>query len=75
MFLTGALKVWNNESMKEFLQRAYRLVTDNAKDDDHHKTIIHACLAHVLVVNNVTYRNGKCILFNLGLSKNNQQIH
>ena len=36
--------------MKEFLNRAYRIVNGNADDSDLQKTNIHACLAHVLVV-------------------------
>ncbi len=36
--------------MKDFLNRAYRLVNDEASDHDHELTNIHACIGHVLVV-------------------------
>jgi len=51
LFLLAALKVWNNETMNDFLLRAYRIVTDTADESDYLKTNIHACLAHVLLVN------------------------
>jgi hypothetical protein len=50
VFLLATLKVWNDETMSDFLHRAYRIVTDTADADDYKKTIIHACLAHVLLV-------------------------
>jgi len=50
IFLIGALQIWNNESLNDFLHRAYRIVTDDATDSDYEKTNIHACLAHVLKV-------------------------
>jgi len=53
VFLIASLQIWNNESMKEFLQRAYRIVTDDAVDNDYELTNIHACLAHVLVVSEI----------------------
>ncbi|CAF4164381.1 unnamed protein product [Rotaria sp. Silwood2] len=49
IFLLAALHVWNNESLKDFLNRAYRIVNDNTNDDDLKMTNIHACLAHVLL--------------------------
>ncbi|CAF2149342.1 unnamed protein product [Rotaria magnacalcarata] len=49
IFLIVALQLWNNESMKDFLHRAYRIVNDNADDTDLQTTNIHACLAHVLL--------------------------
>ncbi|CAF2137982.1 unnamed protein product [Rotaria magnacalcarata] len=49
IFLIAALQLWNNESMKDFLHRAYRIVNDNADDTDLQTTNIHACLAHVLL--------------------------
>ena len=36
--------------MNDFLNRAYRIVTDTAVGSDCEKTIIHACLSHVLLV-------------------------
>jgi hypothetical protein len=36
--------------MKDFLSRAYRIVTGTADECDMKKTNIHACLAHVLLV-------------------------
>lgn len=72
IFLSGALRIWNGETMGDFLQRAYRLVTDKATDHDYEKTTIHACLAHVLAVSNVICCNSKCSLFNLGFPKNDQ---
>ncbi|CAF4583183.1 unnamed protein product [Rotaria socialis] len=49
VFLIASLRVWNNESMNDFLNRAYRIVTDKCTDSDIEKTNIHACLAHVLL--------------------------
>ncbi|CAF1488393.1 unnamed protein product, partial [Adineta steineri] len=49
VFLLAALQIWNDESMHEFLHRAYRIVTDKATDYDLQLTVIHACLAHVLI--------------------------
>jgi hypothetical protein len=60
--------------MQEFLQRAYRIVTDEASDFDLELTFIHACLAHVLVVSVTTYLSSKCIFY-IGCSKNDQQIY
>ena len=63
VFLLAVLQVWNNESLKQFLQRVYRIVNDEASGDDLDLTFIHACLAHVLVVStpifhsNVSYLN------------------
>ncbi|CAF4236445.1 unnamed protein product, partial [Adineta steineri] len=48
VFLIGALRVWNNETLKDFLNRAYRIVTGNSTNHDNELTNIHACLAHVL---------------------------
>ena len=50
IFLMASLQIWNNESMKDVLNRAYRIVNDSADDTDLEKTNIHACLAHVLLV-------------------------
>lgn len=50
VFLLASLKVWNNETMKDFLDRAYKIVTGTADDNDLKKTNIHACLSHVLLV-------------------------
>ncbi len=55
VFLTASLKIWNNESMKDFLNRAYRIITDNAINNDLEMVNIHACLAHVLVVSEIIY--------------------
>jgi hypothetical protein len=49
----ATLEVWNNETMKQFLNRAYRIVTGVSNDSDRQKTNIHACLAHVLLVSSV----------------------
>ncbi|CAF1474305.1 unnamed protein product [Adineta steineri] len=48
VFLMASLQIWNNECMNDFLNRAYRIVTDDATDSDYEKTNIHACLVHVL---------------------------
>lgn len=50
VFLMASLRFWNNESLKDFLNRAYRIVTGVSSESDNKKTIIHACLAHVLLV-------------------------
>ncbi|CAF3829497.1 unnamed protein product [Rotaria sordida] len=49
IFLIGSLQIWNNESMKDFLNRAYRIVNGNADDNDLKMMNIHACLSHVLL--------------------------
>ncbi|CAF4240825.1 unnamed protein product [Rotaria sp. Silwood2] len=49
VFLTGALRIWNNESLKDFLNRAFRIVNGNADYEDLQKTNVHACIAHVLL--------------------------
>jgi hypothetical protein len=53
VFLIASLRVWNNETMNDFLTRSYRIVTGDGIDSDHHKTNIHACLAHVLLVSTI----------------------
>jgi len=53
VFLIASLRVWNNETMNDFLQRAYRIITGNNNDSDNQKTNIHACLSHVLLVSTV----------------------
>lgn len=50
VFLTAALQIWNNESMCQFLNRAYRIVTNETSELDLKLTNIHACLSHVLLV-------------------------
>jgi hypothetical protein len=50
VFLIAALQIWNSETMSQFLNRAYRIVTNRAVDIDFKLTNIHACLAHVLLV-------------------------
>jgi hypothetical protein len=50
VFLVAALQIWNSETMTQFLNRAYRIVTNQATDIDFTLTNIHACLAHVLLV-------------------------
>lgn len=50
IFLCAAIKFWNNETMKDFLARAYRIVNGRATDKDLNATNIHACIAHVLIV-------------------------
>ena len=54
IFLMASLQIWNNEFMKDFLNRAYRIVNDSADDTDLEKINIHACLAHVLLVSVLT---------------------
>ncbi|CAF2908496.1 unnamed protein product [Rotaria sp. Silwood2] len=49
VFLIASLRIWNNEIMNDFLNRAYRIITGNATDSDLQKTNIHACLAHVII--------------------------
>ena len=70
VFLIAALQVWNNESMNEFLQRAYRIVTNEAVDKDYELTNIHACLAHVLLVSKAIYSLFIYNFFLKGCSKN-----
>jgi len=53
VFLIATLQIWNNESMEDFLNRAYRIVTDDGVDNDYKLTNIHACLAHVLIVSEI----------------------
>ncbi|CAF3205771.1 unnamed protein product [Rotaria sp. Silwood2] len=49
VFLIASLRVWNNENMNDFLNRAYRIVTGCGTKLDCDKTNIHACLSHVLL--------------------------
>ena len=63
VFLIGALKVWNCETLKDFLHRAYRIVNDNANNNDLEMTNIHACLAHVLLVSTDFVRHSSIKLF------------
>jgi hypothetical protein len=55
VFLVGALEIWNGENMSQFLQRAYRIVTDEATELDYKLTNIHACLAHLSLVSTFLY--------------------
>ena len=55
VFLTAALQIWNGESMDQFLNRAFRIVTDEATEIDKKLTNIHACLAHLLLVSTFVY--------------------
>lgn len=74
VFLTAALQIWNNETMKEFLDRAYRIVTDDASGEDYEKTNIHACLAHVLIVSCSACCMHSSGCSNKGCPADNQQI-
>jgi hypothetical protein len=58
IFLCAAIKFWNNEEMKDFLARAYRIVNGRSSNEDLNLTNIHACIAHVLIVS-------LCVVFNL----------
>ncbi|CAF1441600.1 unnamed protein product [Adineta ricciae] len=49
VFLLAAIQIWNNETMKDFLNRSYRIVNGEGKKADFRKTNIHACLSHVLL--------------------------
>jgi len=60
VFLQGALRIFNEENYKQFMSRAYRIVTKNATPDDLLKTNIHACLAHFMLVSEKYLRY--CIL-------------
>ncbi|CAF3169111.1 unnamed protein product [Rotaria socialis] len=48
IFLQAALRIYNDENYQQFLARAYRIVTNQAIQDDLFKTIIHACLSHFM---------------------------
>jgi hypothetical protein len=74
VFLLAALQIWNNESLKHFLQRAYRIVTDAADDDDLDLTFIHACIAHVLVVS-IFVSHSNISSLNTGCTKKHQQVY
>jgi hypothetical protein len=49
--------------MKDFLHRAYRIITDEALDNDYKLTNIHACLAHVLLVSKINHSLFICKFF------------
>ena len=70
IFFICSLQIWNNESMKDFLSRAYRVVNGKADDTDLEKTNIHTCLAHVLFVSVFIYLRTYLFLFFIGYSKN-----
>ncbi len=52
VFLLAVLDVWNGETMHDFLNRSYRIVTNNASEADLMCTNVHACLAHIMLVSN-----------------------
>jgi hypothetical protein len=55
VFLVATIYIWNSETMGQFLNRAYRIVTDEATEIDFQLTNIHACLSHVLLVSDFIY--------------------
>ena len=58
IFLQAGLRVFNDESYQQFLARAYRIVNNQAIENDLFKTNIHACLSHFMLVSEallVTY--------------------
>ncbi len=73
VFLCAALKVWNNEKMNQFLDRSYRIVNGDATDEDLRLTNIHACMAHVLVVN--LFIDILRIFFYIGCPSHYQQVY
>ncbi len=56
--------------MGEFLQRAYRVVIDEASDHDLQLTFIHACLAHVMAVSVIIYLFYSALVYYIGYEKN-----
>lgn len=42
------LKVFNYETLSDYLHRCYRIVTGVGKEKDFSKTFIHACISHVM---------------------------
>ena len=48
VFIVAALKEFNNENYKNFLDRAWRIVTGKASNDDLKRTNPHACVCHVM---------------------------
>jgi hypothetical protein len=50
VLLQSGLRVFNEESNQQFLERAYRIVTNQNIEGDLEKTNIHACMGHVLAV-------------------------
>ena len=48
VFIVAALKEFNNETYKNFLDRAWRIVTGNASKEDLRLTNPHACVCHVM---------------------------
>ena len=49
--IIASLREFNGESILDFNERAFRVVTGSADDTDLKKTIIHVCAAHVLKLN------------------------
>ncbi|CAF0954609.1 unnamed protein product [Adineta steineri] len=49
IFLQAALLIFNEENYRQFLSRAYRIVTKRAHPTDFSKTNIHACLSHFML--------------------------
>ena len=47
-FALSALIVFNSENLLQFLERAWRIVEVNAKDNDLTLTIVHTCSFHLM---------------------------
>ena len=47
-FVLSALMVFNSENLLQFLERAWRFVKGNAKDNDLTLAIVHTCLFHLM---------------------------
>ena len=48
VLILAALKEWNDESLDDFLLRAYMIVTGKANKHETEKTLVHLCKSHYL---------------------------
>ncbi len=60
-----AVQIWNDETMSQFLNRAYRIVTRKATEADYKLTNIHACLSHVALVSDFIYLVSMIVCFSV----------
>ena len=49
--ILACIREFSMESLTEYLNRTYRIITGKALHEDLHKTFIHICLAHVMNMN------------------------
>ena len=61
--IQACLKVFCNETLTEYLNRAYRIVTGSADGEDFLKTRLHVCAAHMMKLNKIHANAKHCKKF------------